>query len=419
MSLLPTRFLAIFLILGLAACQSQQATQPDSGAQQVGESAAPESQAGMDGEFAAYDDGRTRIALLAPLSGEHRALGRSLVNAAQMALFRLAGNDFELVVKDAGDTAREAQDAMDEALNEDVQLVLGPLFSQSVSAIGPQATRAGVPVLAFSNDRSVAAPGVYVMGIGPANDITRVIQYSVEQGRDRIAILAPRNSYGQAVQDAAQRAASRYGATITQSASYDPADVDISNDVRALAQSASQTSGDQTTISGSGMGVTGFNSLLIPAGGREVENIAPLLPYYDINPEIVQLLGSRLWENGNLGRDPVLSGGWFAAPEHNNWETFARQYEDLYGEEPPRVASIAYDATALAAALARDAETGDNSMVYDEAVLTDSDGYTGVDGLFRMLPNGEVERGLAVYELTDNGFQRLDPAPSSFERLLN
>lgn len=418
MSLLPTRLLAIFLILGLAACQSQQATQPDSGAQQVGERTAPESQAGMDGD-AALDDGRTRVALLAPLSGEHRPLGQSLVNAAQMALFRLAGDDFELVIKDAGSTAREAQAAMDEALNENVQLVLGPLFSQSVSAIGPQASRAGVPVLAFSNDRSVAAPGVYVMGIGPANDVTRIIQYSVEQGRDRIAILAPRNSYGQAVQEAARRAASRYGASITTSASYDPEAVDKTSDVQALAQSASQSSSDETTVSGSGLGVTGFNSLLLPAGGREVENIAPLLPYYDINPENVQLLGSRLWENGNLGREPVLAGGWFAAPENDRWQTFARQYEDLYGQEPPRVASIAYDATALTAALARDAETSDNPMVFDQALLTDSDGYTGVDGLFRLLPDGEVERGLAIYELTDNGFRRLEAAPGSFEPLVN
>ncbi|MFC4352365.1 penicillin-binding protein activator [Fodinicurvata halophila] len=417
MSLLPTRFLAIFLILGLAACQTQQATQPDSGAQQPEDSA----QFGDrdDGLPPAAEDGRIRVALLAPLSGEHRQLGRSLVNAAQMALFRLAGEDFELVVKDAGDTARQAQNAMDEALNENVQLVLGPLFSQSVSAIEPQATRAGVPVLAFSNNREVAAPGIYVMGIGPSNDITRVIEYATEQGRSRIGLLTPRNAFGRAVQQAAQQAASRYGAEITRQASYDPEAVDITSEVRGLAQSASQTSSEQTVTGSAGPGATGFNALLIPAGGREVENIAPLLPYYDINPENVQLLGSRLWENGNLGREQILVGGWFAAPERDNWRTFARQYEDLYGNEPPRVASIAYDTTALAAALARDAEGGDNPVVYDEEVLTSSDGYTGVDGLFRLRPQGEVERGLAVYELRSDGFERLEAAPDSFEPLIN
>lgn len=413
MSLLPTRFLAIFLILGLAACQTQQATQPDSGAQQ------PTEAAEFDGRDEQTQDGRTRVALLAPLSGEHRPLGRSLVNAAQMALFRLAGEDFELVVKDSGNSARQAQNAMTEALNENVQLVLGPLFSQSVAAIEPQATRADVPVLAFSNNREVAAPGVYVMGIGPSNDITRVIEYATKQGHSRIGILTPRNAYGRAVEEAARQAASRYGAQITHQSSYNPEAVDITNEVQGLAQAASQTSSEQTAAGSTGSGATGFNALLIPAGGSDVENIAPLLPYYDISPENVQLLGSRLWEDGNLGREQILVGGWFAAPERGQWQSFARQYEDLYGDTPPRVASIAYDTMALAAALARDAESGDSSEAFEEEVLTSSDGYTGVDGLFRLLPEGQVERGLAVYELRSNGVERLEAAPSSFEPLVN
>ena len=76
----------------------------------------------------------------------------------------------------------------------------------------------------------------------------------------------------------------------------------------------------------------------------------------------------------------------------------------------PRLASLGYDAVSLAVSLSQIAP-GER---YSSAQLTRSSGFAGVDGLFRLLPDGTCERGLAILEVHEGGPQVIDPAPSSF-----
>ena len=133
--------------------------------------------------------------------------------------------------------------------------------------------------------------------------------------------------------------------------------------------------------------------------------------YYDIDPTQVRLLGTALWDDVALAAEPALIGGWFAAPAPEQWKSFAQRYRALYGGEPPRIASLAYDATALVAVLGR-AEGGAG---FGPEALTNPSGFAGVDGVFRFTPDGKVERGLAVYEMQSGGPVVIDPAPASFE----
>ena len=81
------------------------------------------------------------------------------------------------------------------------------------------------------------------------------------------------------------------------------------------------------------------------------------------------------------------------------------------GPKPIRIASLAYDTVALAAVLAR----VPGGPRFDQTTLTGAEGFAGVDGLFRLLPDGTTERGWGVMELTREGFGVVDPAPASFQ----
>lgn len=400
--------LAAAILLLLAACAGPQATQRETPAQQPEETVMlPEDE--LARSF--YDDGRVRVALLAPMSGEHAPVGQALVNAAQMALFDVADDSFALTVKDTGAGGPLAGAAFQEAVDEGAQLVLGPLFADDVRAVSGQAARAEVPLLAFSNDRSLAQNGVYVMGLTPNAEVDRVVDHAARNGLRRIGLLAPQSAYGEAVVAALRGASDRYGAEMVEMVTYDPRAADFSGPVRQFAQRGG--------VSGGSTGV--YDAIMLPAGGRELLSLAAQLAYYDVNSDQIQYLGTRLWEDASLGAEPSLNGGWFAAPPRGAWERFAERYADIYGSRPPRIASIAYDTTALAAALTQDAARngGDLDHAFPSQALENADGFAGVDGLFRLRPNGNVERGLAVYELQREGFQERESAPSSFVPLVN
>ena len=159
--------------------------------------------------------------------------------------------------------------------------------------------------------------------------------------------------------------------------------------------------------------------MLLPLGGRSLLSIAPSLAFFDVDPAEVRFLGTALWNDPSLGSEPTLQGGWFAAPSPVLWEGFQRRYRNTYGSTPPRIATLAYDITALAAVLARSTSAPGQAPDYSVVRLTDPSGYSGIDGLFRFSEQGTVQRGLAVLEMNGKALREIESAPQSFEGLFN
>lgn len=336
-----------------------------------------------------------KIAVLLPLSGQNAALGRSLLNAAEMAMFDVADEKLELVPRDTGGTPQTAAAAAQRAISEGAGLLVGPLFAQDAAAVRPIAGAAGVDMLTFSTDRRLAAPGSHVMGLTPADQVARIVAYAKAAGVSRLAVLAPRSPYGDVAAAAAQEATARFGMPAPRIERYDANLTDLTVPATAAASAAPAP-----------------QAILLAEGGQRAQALAQALNAVGVNRAQTQLLGTALWDEPGLGSEPALAGGRFAAPDPAARGDFEARYKALFGEEPPRIATLAYDATALAASVAkRGAPTG---KPLDRAALTAASGFSGLDGLFRLRNDGNVERGLAVLELTAQGARVIDPAPRDF-----
>lgn len=377
-----------------------------------------------------------RVGLLLPLSGPHKAVGESLLNASQLALFDIADDKFDLLIGDTGGTPEGARAAARSLLDQGARLLLGPLFSTSVTSVSEEARSRQVPVVAFSNNIAVAGPGTFVMGISPESQVERIVNFAVSQQLYRFAVLAPDGPYGDAALSATQSAVFQSGAELVKVATYDPSGSNMSDVVRRLAdydkravelekeRARLETLDDAASElalkhleNRDTLNPPDFDAVLIAAGGRELLTVAPLLAYYDVDSLEVRYLGTSLWEDENLGIEPTMQGGWFSAPPRTLWNDFQARYQKTFAAVPPRVASLGYDATALAAILARQASDPMAPGVFSEAALTDPNGFAGIDGIFRFLPEGQVQRVLTVYQVGRDGFRVLEPAPTSFEYL--
>lgn len=367
-----------------------------------------------------------RIGFLAPLSGSNAGLGRALFEAAQMALFDLADDRIVLLPRDTEGLPEKAAAAAEAVMAEGAQLIIGPLFSTETAAVGPVAQARGIKVLSFSTDRSVAGNGVYLLGFTPDQQVTRVMAYARGQGMTRFALLAPDSPYGEAVAQAAALGAMETGVTLLRQDRYpsDTADLTpvvrrFANGLRALPRPAEPVPSALPGTAPAAAAEPGMSrpvdAVLLPEGGARLRALAPLLPFFDIDPRAVKFLGTGLWDDASLGSEPSLVGGWYAAPAPEGFADFARRYEQSFGRRPPRLASLAYDATALAGILAKQG----GGTTYTEQMLTNPDGFAGYDGIFRFRSDGLVERGLAVMEIQRRGSRVIDPAPGSFRPPVN
>jgi ABC-type branched-subunit amino acid transport system substrate-binding protein len=377
-------------------------------------------------------DDKVRVALLLPLSGASAAIGQSMLDAAQMAMFDLGNDKFVLMPRDSKGEPAAAAAAAKAAIDDGANLILGPLFAPQASALKPVIAQAGrpVPVLSFSSDWNVAGGGLWVLGFQPQEQVRRVVSLAAGRGALRFGLLAPSTPYGDATLKALTEAAAAVGGQVTRVERYTPGTPDMTDVVRRLSnfdgrkaalaaeRSRLQAAGDAESLSAlrrlsnaDTFGEMPFDAVLIAEGGTKLREIASLFPFFDIDPGPARLLGTGLWDEGGLGREPALIGGWFAAPPPEGRQAFEQRFQELYGYKPHRLATLAYDATALAAVLAK--AGGRNG--FDQASLTNPNGFAGVEGIFRLVPTGVSERGLAVMEVTRTGSTLVDPAPSTFQ----
>ncbi|WP_055660373.1 penicillin-binding protein activator [Roseibium aggregatum] len=342
--------------------------------------------------------GGVRIGLLLPLASSdgNASIGTVFKNAASLALQNFPSADVQLLVKDTGGTSEGGRAAAQAAISEGAELILGPVFSPAVSGAAQAARATGVPVIAFSTDTSVASRGVYLLSFLPESDVKRVVGYANSQKKHSYTALIPEGSYGAIVEAAFRQEVGRGAGRIASIQRYSMNGSDTSDLV-------AKTTALKSVLNNA-------DALFVPAGGGVPAVVVQTLVSQGANLGNVKLLGTGQWDSPQVKNNPVLAGAWFAGPEDKGFLAFAQRYQSIYGSAPPRNASLVYDGVTLAAGLIRSA----GQQRFQQSIITNRDGFIGIDGLFRFQSNGLNQRGLAVYQITGQGTQVISPAPRDF-----
>jgi ABC-type branched-subunit amino acid transport system substrate-binding protein len=381
-----TRRSAIGLILGaplLGACSSVQ--------QSLSQFSNPEGPAGPQQEPTAVGSGQVKVGLILPLSASGNAgvAAQSMKNAAEMALAEFQNPNIQLLIKDDAGSPQGASAVAQQTVSEGAEVILGPLFAASVPAVAQVARTRGISVIAFSTDSSVAGRGVYLLSFLPESDVNRIVDYAAGTGKRSFAALVPDNAYGNVVEGAFKQAVGRKGRVVA----FEKYSGDRATPARTVAQMLGSA-----------------DALMIADDGDSVVATADALTAAGSNLRNIQMLGTGLWDNPRVFASQVLQGGLYAAPDPSGFRAFSGRYRQRFGADPVRTATLAYDAVALMAALART----QGAQRFAPETLTNPSGFAGIDGLFRFRSDGTNERGLAVMKVTTGGGVPVAGSPKSF-----
>ena len=367
----------------------------------------------------------TRIAILLPLSGPNAEVGQALLRAAQLALATPGRNNPPPALDqyDTRGTPDGAAEAARAALAAEAGIILGPLTTAETAVVAPIARASNTPVLAFTSDSSRAAPGVWPLGITPSQQMRRLVVAMQAENKTRIAAVLPTNLFGDALANglaAATRDAAMPDPRIlrTQSnfASLNntlkaAADYDRRRGAIEAQQSAARASADPATraqspaIGAQDVPPPPMDALFLGETGELLGQAVPLLGFYDIGPAQLRVLGPATWAR-EAGRQPGLAGAWYAAPDPALRLGFEQAYTARYNAAARDFTSIAFDAAAIARTAATPAGFPIQSIIRP-------DGYAGADGLLALMPDGQVRRGLAIFEIDRGGAHIVQPAPQS------
>ena len=376
------RFFAFMSLLWLAACDVTLATDANVG-QQI-DTSKP-----------------IQVARLVPGASAQQTdnlLAQDFENAARLAIADLQGARIDLrVYNTAGGNPAQAAFAAREAVNDGAKIIIGPLYGEAANAAGVAIAGRDVNVLAFSNNRAFAGGNVFILGATFDNTADRLVKYASRQGISRYMVLHGQDLPGQVGRDAISGAVQNNGGEVVAVESYPLSQQGIFSSTRKIVSTVRDS---------------GAQAVFLTAGANaDLPIVATALPDAGMNTERSRFIGLTRWDTlPQLVALPGLEGGLFALPDQGTSALFENRYSATYGELPHPLAGLAYDGIAAIGALA----AAGNTSALTKAELTQPQGFRGTAGVFRLLPNGLNQRGLAVATIQENQVVILEQAPRNF-----
>ncbi|WP_391481237.1 penicillin-binding protein activator [Nereida sp. NH-UV-3] len=358
----------------------------------------PTSVGGLSGQ-SVNPNKTVQIALLVPNGSGRESdalLARNLENAARLAIADQTNAKIDLRVYDTAGTPQQASNAAIAAVNDGAKIILGPLYAEAANAAAVAIAGTNTNVLAFSNNASIAGGNLFILGPTFENTANRLVNYGRQIGKTNILIAHADELAGQVGRDAIISAANRNGATITGVESYPFSQDGINNAARRISATVKET---------------GADTLFVTAGPEsDLPFLMTALPERGLGMDI-QLMGLTRWSSQPQSLVlPGLQGGVFTLPDQALERNFAARYQAEYSERPHPIAGLSYDGIAAIGALLAQGR----SDALTSPSLTRQSGFVGTQGIFRLLPDGTNERGLAVAKIENNQVAILDPAPKNF-----
>ena len=325
-------------------------------------------------------------------------LAESLVQAAQLAIAELGDNaQINLRVYPTAGNPETAVLAVRQAAEDNADIVLGPLFSNTTTAVSQEAALYGLKVLSFSNNPGVAGGNVYVLGISFQNTASQLIAHAARQGMSRFAVVAAQNQAGRLATGAVETAAVINGAKVVSVETYERTATGAIDAMPFIRRTVAESLPDAVVIDADSAGALPIFAEMLPDPGTDEVTI----------PEDIQYIGLTRWDVPKATlRHEGLQGGWFALPDPDLYNAFVLRFHDAYGKRPHILAGLAYDGILLIGTLARSSASDPLSA----RRLTRTEGFIGVNGSFRLRTDGTVARRLAIAEVRDGWIEVIDPA---------
>ena len=361
------------------------------------------------------------IGLMLPLTGPHYSIGQSLLNASQLALYTSKNSNINFIVKDVGET-KNLTKSFYELVNDDVELIVGPVFSEKLKILNPMSRDENVKLISFSNNIDITSKNLSAFGLSPEDEIEKLFRYCDSKNLKRIKVILPENIYGNKIKDKILNLKKLDLNIDSKFFYYDPKNPDFYEVSKRVANYETRKENLKNEISRLSeftdeiskakikklkkldtYGELNFDALLIIVNKfDELISFSSVLPYYDVDPKKIQYLGTSTWNKTAIVKEPSLNGGIFTDIDQDSLEKFINHYEKYFKEKPHELAAFAFDIIGLIAKL----QSKDGSLTKLKTIETVS--YSGVTGKFRLLNSGRTSRTPEIYKIKNETIVKLN-----------
>ncbi len=345
-------------------------------------------------------------------------ISRNILNSFELSIYKKEISNIQLNINKYYNL-EELEKLLDEKATSG-KVFIGTFDSESTKLIKKYCNKE-ILLFSFTVDINLSGECVYLINFFPKDDLESIFNYFPDGSK--IALLYPENFYGFHINKIIDEVASNSKSIIVARASYKE---DLSDAREAIKQLGKYElrkkelerqkeilKNKNDEISKKALkkiekfetaGNVDFTHLILPDYSIRLLEIAPLLPFYDIDPQKVQFVGTGVWDDRAFFTEPTLQGAIFSGIEAIYRDEFFSDYTYVYKERPLRTATIPYDLVGVLSYL-----VNENYSIQETSNFLNGEKikFDGIDGKFFFL-NNVISRELNILEIQNGSVKKLN-----------
>ena len=301
-----------------------------------------------------------KVGLLAPLSGEYKQIGESLLYSLQLALHEIDDKNVQIIPRDSGsDDKDKLMNAVKEIKSEGANVVIGPIDYNDFNEVKKFND---MIFISLSNISPEFQGNIISIGISFESKMASLIKFLKKQKKNKTVILLPKNQYTDLIEkkiktlDIKDYKIFKYSADpkiltgeIEVLTNYTQRKKRLENRKKLFQDKEDEQSKKalERLEQRYTLGDVGFDSVIIIDFGNNLKSVLTSLVFTDVNQEKVLFLTVNQWFDESIFYENTVKSLYYPSVNFKEFKKYKNIYQKTFNENPNEITILAYDALGL------------------------------------------------------------------------
>ena len=360
-----------------------------------------------------FAEGKIRIGLVVPLSGEYSAIGDSIIKSTRLALNKINDEKFEVVPGDTKANPIDALKASKALYDQGIKIIIGPVFNESTKYLDELND---VTFISLTNKIYGNPPNVISAGVNAISQLQTIDKFRNLNEIQRTIFLIPKSDYRKEVEQAIKKTKLKLKdkyfydmdptlltSQIEKVTRYPERKQNLLNEIERIENSSliNKEKKLEELNKKDTLGGINFDSVIIADFGESLKSVATSLLYTDVSSKRISYITLNQWFDNSLLKENSLQPIYFPSINKENFELFKLEYANAYKKKANQISFLSYDLIGLIYYLLIN-----NDFKANENLFIKENKFKGKIGIFE-INKKTITHQLNFYEIQDKNFKEI------------
>ena len=301
-----------------------------------------------------------KIGLLAPLSGEYKELGNSLLYSLQLALEEIGDKNLFIIPRDSGfENKVKLNAAIKDLKSQNVKVIIGPISNDDFKELKKYND---LIFISPSNISPEFTDNIISVGVSLESQLFALTNFLKKQKKNKTIVMFPKNEYSELIENKLEKLNLGY----IKKFQYTPDPQLLTGEIETLTNYAQRKKNlelrkklfedkeDDASIKELEkleqlytLGEVNFDSVIIIDFGDNLKSVLTSLVYTDVNQDKVLFTTVNQWFDESIFYENTIRNLYYPSINYKEFKKYNKKYFSRFNSYPNEITILTYDAVGL------------------------------------------------------------------------